>query len=90
MSVNDFDIEMAPAHYMLFLTYADKPGVIGQVGTILGRHEINIGTMDVGRASSGGTALMGLTLDSPVAPDVVGEVGHAVGVETIRFIVLPE
>ncbi len=90
MTVNDFDIEMAPAHYMLFLTYEDKPGVIGQVGTILGQHEINIGTMDVGRASSGGTALMGLTLDSSVAPDVVGEIGRAVGVETIRFIVLPE
>jgi D-3-phosphoglycerate dehydrogenase len=90
MQVLGYDIEMAPARYMLFLTYEDRPGVIGGVGTILGRHEINIGTMDVGRGSTGGTALMGLTLDSPVAPEVVDEIGRAAGVETIRFIVLPE
>jgi D-3-phosphoglycerate dehydrogenase len=90
MQVLGYDIEMAPARYMLFLTYEDRPGVIGGVGMILGRHEINIGTMDVGRGSTGGTALMGLTLDSPVAPEVVEEIGRAAGVETIRFIVLPE
>ena len=90
MQVLGYDIEMAPARYMLFLTYEDRPGVIGGVGMILGRHEINIGTMDVGRGSTGGTALMGLTLDSPVAPEVVEEIGRAAGVETLRFIVLPE
>jgi D-3-phosphoglycerate dehydrogenase len=90
MQVLGFDIEMAPARYMLFLTYEDRPGVIGKVGTILGEHDINIGTMDVGRASTGGTALMGLTLDSSIDPEVVAEIGRSVGVETIRFIVLPD
>lgn len=90
MKVLGYDIEMAPARYMLFLTYEDRPGVIGRVGTILGRHEVNIGTMDVGRGSTGGTALMGLTLDSPVDPEVVDEIDRAAGVETIRFIVLPK
>ncbi len=90
MQVLGFDIEMAPARHMLFLTYEDRPGVIGKVGTILGRHEINIGTMDVGRRSTGGTALMGLTLDTPIDPEVVSEIGRAVDVETIHFIVLPD
>ncbi len=90
MQVNDYDIEMAPSKFMLFFTYGDRPGVIGRVGTILGQHEINIATMDVGRPSIGGTALMGLTLDSPVGPQVIEEIRSAIEAGPARFIVLPD
>jgi len=90
MQVNDYDIEMIPSRYMLFFFYEDKPGVIGAVGTILGRHTINIATMDVGRPIRGGTALMGLTLDSPVSPEIMEEISGVSGAEGMRFIVLPE
>jgi D-3-phosphoglycerate dehydrogenase len=90
MQVNEFDIEMIPSPYMLFFFYEDKPGVIGAVGTILGRHMINIATMDVGRPIRGGTALMGLTLDSPVTPEIMDEISGVSGAEGMRFIVLPE
>jgi D-3-phosphoglycerate dehydrogenase len=90
MQVNDYDIEMAPARFMLFFTYGDRPGVIGRVGTILGQHDINIATMDVGRPSIGGTALMGLTLDSPVPPNVIEEIRSAIEAGPARFIVLPD
>ena len=90
MRVNDFDIEMAPAKYMLFFTYEDRPGVIGKVGTILGDADINIATMDVGRTATGGTALMGLTLDSPVPPDVLREISTTIeAYGDPIFIVLP-
>ena len=90
IEVNGFDIEMAPSPHVLFFFYEDQPGVIGHVGTILGNHEINIATMDVGRPIRGGTALMGLTLDSPVTPEIMDEIGHVVGAEGTRFITLPE
>ncbi len=90
MQVNDYDIEMAPSKFMLFFTYGDRPGVIGRVGTILGQHEINIATMDVGRPMMGGTALMGLTLDSPVGPQVIEEIRSAIDAGPARFIVLPD
>jgi D-3-phosphoglycerate dehydrogenase / 2-oxoglutarate reductase len=90
MQVNDYDIEMAPARFMLFFTYSDRPGVIGRVGTILGQHDVNIATMDVGRPSIGGTALMGLTLDSPVPQHVVEEIRSAIEAGPARFIVLPD
>ena len=64
--------------------------MIGTVGTILGEHEVNIATMDVGRASRGGTALMGLTLDSPVGQDVIDEITSSIGGRAARFIVLPD
>jgi D-3-phosphoglycerate dehydrogenase len=90
MQVFDFDIEMAPARYMLFLTYEDRPGVIGKVGTILGDRDINIATMEVGRREAGGAALMGLAVDVPVPEDVLREIASAIGAERTRFIVLPE
>jgi D-3-phosphoglycerate dehydrogenase len=90
MQVNGYDIEMAPARYMLFFTYSDRPGVIGKVGTLLGEHDINIATMDVGRPTRGGTALMGLTLDSPVPLEVVERIRAEIEAGPARFIVLPE
>jgi D-3-phosphoglycerate dehydrogenase len=89
MQVNDYDIEMAPAEFMLFFTYEDRPGVIGKVGTILGEADINIATMDVGRPTRGGTALMGLTLDSPVPAEVIERIRSEIGSGPARFIVLP-
>jgi len=64
--------------------------VIGTVGTILGEHQVNIATMDVGRASRGGTALMGLTLDSPAGQVVIDEITSSIGGRAARFMVLPD
>ena len=90
LQVNGYDIEMAPASNMLFFEYEDRPGVIGQVGTILGRHDINIATMDVGRASRGGTGPDGAHARQPgVAQDVIDEITSAIGGRAARFIVLP-
>jgi D-3-phosphoglycerate dehydrogenase len=90
MQVFDFDIEIAPARYMLFFTYEDRPGVIGRVGTILGDRGINIATMEVGRREAGGNALMGLTVDVPVPEEVLLEISTSIGADRTRFIVLPD
>ena len=90
LRVNGYDIEMAPARHMVFLAYEDRPGVIGTVGTILGEAGVNIATMDVGRPSRGGTALMGLTLDHPVSPETLDRVVAAVGAEGAWAIVLED
>ena len=90
LRVNGYDIEMAPASNMVFIAYEDRPGVIGTVGTILGEADVNIATMDVGRPSKGGTALMGLTLDSPVEPAVLARIVGAVGAEGARAITLED
>jgi D-3-phosphoglycerate dehydrogenase / 2-oxoglutarate reductase len=90
MQVFDFDIEIAPARYMLFFTYEDRPGVIGKVGTIMGDRGINIATMEVGRTGAGGDALMGLTVDGPLSQEILDEIAAAIGADRTRFIVLPE
>jgi len=89
MQVDDFDIEMAPAEHMIFFTYADRPGIIGKVGTILGGHGVNIATMDVGRKDERGEALMCLTVDAPVPPHVLAHIATEIEASRLRAITLP-
>jgi D-3-phosphoglycerate dehydrogenase len=87
--VNGFDVDMAPAKYMAFFLYEDRPGVIGTVGSLLGEAQVNIASMEVSRKEQGGRALMGLTVDSPIPEDVLAQIVERVGVDRARPIVLP-
>ena len=52
----------------------DQPGVIGEVGTVLGRHKINIATFSLGRGTSGAVGLVNIESGSGVGaelPDAV-------------------
>ena len=89
VQVYGFDVDMAPARYMVFLLYEDRPGVIGTVGTILGSAGVNIASMEVGRKEAGGTALMGLTLDSPIPADVLDRITKEIAAERARQFALP-
>jgi D-3-phosphoglycerate dehydrogenase len=82
--VYDFDVDIAPSEHMVFFRYEDRPGVIGSVGTILGEAGINIASMEVGRKEAGGLALMCLTVDSPIPPDVLDRIVAAVGMKSAR------
>jgi D-3-phosphoglycerate dehydrogenase / 2-oxoglutarate reductase len=88
--VFDFDVDIAPAGHMVFFVYEDRPGVVGTVGTLLGEAGVNIAAMDVGRTQAGGSALMGLTVDSPIPPDLLAEIEQAVGAKQARSLVLPD
>jgi D-3-phosphoglycerate dehydrogenase len=87
--VNDFDIEVTPAGHMVFFTYADRPGIIGTVGTMLGEHDVNIATMDVGRRVEGGDALMCLTVDTEVSIEVLEQVASIIDAHQLRTVTLP-
>lgn len=77
--VNGFDLELDAEGILLFFRYTDRPGVIGQVGTILGRSGVNVAAMQVSRRSAGGEALMTLTVDSSVPADLLHEAAHGIG-----------
>ncbi|MEX0991462.1 MAG: phosphoglycerate dehydrogenase [Actinomycetota bacterium] len=88
--VLDFDVDMQPAHFMAFFLYEDRPGVIGKVGDALGTAGINVASMEVGRRSQGGLAVMGLTVDDPIPDEVFSDMVREIGAEHAHFIVLPE
>jgi D-3-phosphoglycerate dehydrogenase / 2-oxoglutarate reductase len=89
VQVYDFDVDMAPARYMSFFLYEDRPGVIGTVGTLLGKAKVNIASMEVGRKEAGGLAVMGMAVDSPIPTGVLADIERAIGAERIRSLVLP-
>jgi D-3-phosphoglycerate dehydrogenase len=83
-----YELDMVPAKRMAFFTYKDRPGVIGKVGTIMGEAQINIGTMDVGRGEAGGTALMVLSLDTPMPQEVLDRIAADLEVEDAWYVEL--
>jgi D-3-phosphoglycerate dehydrogenase len=73
---------------LLVTQHVDQPGIIGLVGTLLGEADINISSMQVGRKAPRGQALMLLSVDEPVPPDVVERIRRAASIETIKVIKL--
>ncbi|MGG3564239.1 phosphoglycerate dehydrogenase [Neobacillus rhizosphaerae] len=71
LKINQYRIDVKPEKYLLYIKHRDVPGMIGKVGSLLGDHSINIGTMQVGRTEVGGEAIMVLTLDKTLSPNVI-------------------
>jgi len=79
VEVNGFEMEIAAAEHMVFLTYTDRPGIVGIVGQILGSEGINIAGMQVCRDARGGHALIVLTVDSAIPPVVLDDITSTIG-----------
>jgi D-3-phosphoglycerate dehydrogenase len=58
---------------MLYIFNEDKPGVIGQIGTILGKHNLNISRMYVGQDPMKQTNVILLSLDQPPTAEALEE-----------------
>ena len=69
---------------MLYIVNSDAPGFIGRIGTLLGQSNINIGTFHLGRRNAGGEAVLLLSLDSPVSPEVLKQASEIEGVRTVK------
>jgi D-3-phosphoglycerate dehydrogenase / 2-oxoglutarate reductase len=59
---------------MLYLRNVDQPGVIGYVGTTLGKHSVNIATFALGRreATQGAEAVSLVRIDGTVSEEILG------------------
>jgi len=88
IAIDNFDLDLPPTDNLLFLRYADKPGVVGAVGNALGNAKINIAGMQVSRESAGGKALMALTVDSAVSDAVAEAVKKETGADLVRSVTL--
>jgi D-3-phosphoglycerate dehydrogenase len=73
---------------MLFMAYPDRPGMVGRFGTLLGEANINIAGMSVGRREKSGLAVVVLTVDDPVADEVLERIRSSVDAEEVRRIQL--
>jgi D-3-phosphoglycerate dehydrogenase len=71
--VDHFYLEAVPEGYILILRNRDVPGVVGTVGTLLGRNQINIAGMALGRSEKGGNAISFIHVDDAVSKKALQE-----------------
>ena len=70
-TINDYSVDMDPIGHVLILFGQDKPGLIGEIGKMLGDQKVNIGHMTFGRKESGGVAMIVLNVDAMVPQDTL-------------------
>ena len=90
--VDRIELEAPLAGTMLFFRNRDVPGVIGQVGTILGERGVNIGTFSLGRreAARGAEAMALVRLDGAVPEEVLHQILSIDAITEVRLVRLPD
>ena len=90
-------VQLGPYHLdtfmdgtMLIFTHRDVPGLIGYIGTIFGKHQVNIAQMTVGRQIAGGEAIAVLNLDSQPPEEAVREVRSHPQISSASVVKLPQ
>ncbi len=82
--IDGFRVDVPIVGHLLLTKHRDKPGLVGRVGTLLGRYDVNISSMQVARLRPRGDALMILTLDEAVPDEVRAEIGSFPDVDRVR------
>lgn len=84
--MRDLDMEFTPEGFILVLSYEDRPGVVGKIGSLLGRHNVNIAAMQVGRRAKRGRAIVVLILDEDLTPEQIEELKAVVEADFARLV----
>ncbi len=84
VNIGGYMTDLTPTGHVVISRHIDKPGVIGKAATILGRANVNIAGMQVGRHRPGEEALMVLTVDSAVPADAMEEIKRIDGIHTAK------
>jgi D-3-phosphoglycerate dehydrogenase len=86
VEVNGFELDIEPTEHLAFLTYEDRPGMVGTVGALLGDAQVNIAGMQVARDSKGGSALVALSVDSAIPGDTLDEIEQAIDAHDVKAV----
>ena len=85
VAIGGYTMDMIPEGHVIVSRHLDKPGVIGRVSTLLGKNNINIAGMQVGRITPGEPAIMVLNVDDDVPETVMEEIRAMPGIFTATF-----
>ena len=88
VGINGREVEVAAEGKLLVLENIDQPGMVGTVGTILGKAKVNIADMSLSRLAPGGTAYMVVRVDQEPGEAARAEIkGHA-AIKLAKFVQL--
>jgi D-3-phosphoglycerate dehydrogenase len=86
VNINGYDVELAMAEHFVMMVYADRPGIVAVYGKAFAENNVNIAAMQIARNSKGGKALSVITVDSPVAANVLDGVRVAIEADVLKAI----
>ena len=79
-------VEIPISGTLLLLNNKDRPGIVGYLGTLLGKHKVNIASMSLGRDTAGGSALTVLSLDSAPPQAVLDELQKDNDISNVKVV----
>jgi D-3-phosphoglycerate dehydrogenase len=88
VKMRNFITDFQPEDHMLVISYQDRPGLIGKIGTILGDVHVNIGNMNLGRREKGGEALVVFSIDTMADEATLKKIAEAVDASFIKVVSL--
>ncbi len=86
VSIDGYRIDIEPTGNLILFFNRDVPGVIGQIGMILGEAKVNIAGFANGRKSRGGDAVTVINVDEEVAPDTLSKIAAIPGLMQVSVI----
>jgi len=86
--IDNFKVEIVPQGELLIMYNNDKPGVIGNIGSLLGKKNINIARMHFGRETLGGRAISVVSIDTPASPEIIKEIKKLPNILSVKQISL--
>ena len=86
--LNGQSVEIVPEGVLFLVRNEDRPGVVGHIGVLLGRHNVNIASMSLSRDNKGGHALTVLNLDSVPPADLMEDLKNDPGISSMQVVKL--
>ena len=81
-------VEIVPEGIIFLMNNKDRPGIVGHIGTLFGRHKVNIASMSLSRDTVGGQALTVLNLDSVPPAELLAEVAKDPDISNVHVVKL--
>jgi len=86
VQIDEYCIDVVPHGYMIYSLIKDHPNIIGPCCIILGKENINIASMQVGRIKVGGDAIMILNVDNEVSDDIIEKIKKVKGIMDAKLV----
>jgi len=86
--INSMPVEVIPSGVLFIMTNKDRPGIVGYIGTLMGKHNVNIASMSLSRDVAGGHALTVLNLDSIPPQALLDEVQKDRDISNVKVVTL--
>ena len=86
VAINGRNFDLRAQGINLIINYADQPGTLGKIGTLLGSADINIHAAQLSEDAEGPGATILLRLDRGVPADLRSEISKAVGANLLEVV----